>query len=137
MKKTSVKLSEVSIINLMFSVLSQSHLLHIIRACIIYMSSPATQHSSPFRFLSFPQPSQIPFMSPTVRSLSATEIGKFPPPKISPFFTLLLIALGSPPPNNQSTDPFFLSEFFHTLHHPSFNPLLFIPMSFPFHLHPP
>ena len=121
----------------MFSVLSQSHLLHIIRACIIYMSSPATQHSSPFRFLSFPQPSQIPFMSPTVRSLSATEIGKFPPPKISPFFILLLIALGSPPPNNQSTDPFFLSEFFHTLHHPSFNPLLFIPMSFPFHLHPP
>ena len=73
-------------------------------------------------------------MMPAVLSLSATEIeNSFPPQKKSlPFSNLLLIALGSPPLNNQSTDTFFLRHFFNTPYHPSFNPLPSIPMSPPF-----
>ena len=112
-------------INLMFSDLSQFLLLHIIRAGIIYINIQSISHFQPYNtlprsvFLSFPQPPQIPFMMPAVLSLSATEIENSTPPpppqKSLPFSNLLLIALGSPPLNNQSTDTFFLSDFPHAL----------------------
>ena len=108
-------------INLMFSDLSQFLLLHIIRAGIIYIypvhfTFSAIQHSSPFRFFKFPSTSPNSFYDTAVLSLSATEIENSTPPpppkkKSLPFSNLLLIALGSPPLNNQSTDTFFLSDF--------------------------
>ena len=75
-------------------------------------------------------------MMPAVLSLSATEIEHSPPKKSLPFSNFLLIALGSPPLNNQSTDTFLLSHFSTHLITPPlthYHLFLCLPLSFSSH----